>query len=175
MLQADKVLGALGLYVFAEEVGESGTPHLQGAVKLKKKIRFTAITKLFPDEGVHWIKCKGSWKQNVAYCTKVKDWAKLHGNIPEASRYKPREQRCMDEEYSNVVWRPWQQAVIDIINGPVHPRKIHWFWDPVGDSGKSYLNKWLYMNYHCIVGRGKSADVFHQVAKAYEEDDYGLD
>ncbi len=170
MLQADKVLGALGLYVFAEEVGESGTPHLQGAVRFKIKTRFTAVKKLFKEQ-IHWEKCKGSWKQNVAYCTKVRDWAKLHGNIPEASRYKPREKRVMDAIYKDVVWRGWQKEVIDIVRGEVHPRKIYWFWEPEGNSGKSFLTKWLFMNYRCIVGGGKKADVFHQVAMAFEKDE----
>lgn len=171
MLQAERVLGACATYIFAQEVGESGTPHLQGAVKFKIKQRFTAVTKLFLPEKVHWEKCKGTWKQNVVYCTKVANWDLLHGNCPEASRYKPREQRVMDAVYKNVVWRGWQKAVIEIVKGPVHPRKIYWFWEPEGNSGKTYLSRWLYMNYRCIVGGGKKADVFHQVATAFEKDE----
>lgn len=169
-MQAEHVLGGLANFVFGEEVGKEGTPHLQGCVSFKVKQRFTAVTKLFPGKGVHWEKMKMKWQANVRYCTKEANgnWAKLHGNIPEASRYKPREKRVMEAVYKNVVWRDWQQAVIDIIDGPVHPRRIYWFWEPEGNSGKSFLIKWLYMNYRCIVGGGKKADVFHQVAKAFE-------
>ncbi len=167
------MLGACASYIFGEEIGDSGTPHLQGCCRFKTKQRFTAVAKLFPDKGVHWEKMKRSWKLNVVYCSKemAGDWKKLHGNIPEASRYKPRELRVMEAEYKNVVWRPWQKNVIDIIEGPVDPRKVHWFWEPEGNSGKSYLTKWLYMNFKCIVGGGKKADVFHQVAMAFEKSD----
>ncbi len=115
---------------------------------------------------------KQSWKLNVLYCTKEMngDWSKLHGNVPEASRYKPYEKAVMDTVYKDVRWRDWQQQVIDIVRGPVHPRKIWWFWEPTGNSGKSFLTKWLFMNFRTIVGGGKKADVFHQVSKALEED-----
>ncbi len=176
MLQANKVLSTCGAqYIFGQEEGESGTPHLQGCVRFDTKQRFTAVAKLFPDQGVHWEKMKRSWKLNVKYCSKemAGDWNRLHGNIPEASRYKPREKRVMEAEYKDVVWRGWQKDVIDICNGPVDPRKIHWFWEPEGNSGKSYLCKWLYMNYRCIVGGGKKDNVFHQVAQAFEMDEGG--
>ncbi len=173
MLQANTVLALCAQYIFGQEIGEEGTPHLQGAVRFKTKQRFTAVVKLFPGKGVHWEKQVKKWDFNVEYCRKDLethgDWSLIHGNIPEASKYKPREKRCMEREYANVVWRPWQQNVIDIIRGEVHPRKVHWFWEPTGDSGKSFLTKWLCMNFRCIIGGGKQADVFHQVAKAYEE------
>ncbi len=121
---------------------------------------------------VHWEKMRKPWKNSVIYCTKEMDgdWSKIYGNIPEANRYKPWEKRCMEAEYAEVRWRPWQQKVIDIVQGPIDRRRINWFWEPEGDSGKSFLTKWLFMNFRCIVGGGKKGDVFHQVAKAFEED-----
>lgn len=115
---------------------------------------------------------KASWAKNVAYCTKEMrgDWSKIHGNIPEASRYKPYEKVVMETTYKDVVWRTWQQDVIDIVAGPVHPRHVYWFWEPTGNSGKSFLTKWMFMNWRCVIGGGKKADVFHQVAKALEAD-----
>lgn len=166
------MLAACAQYIFGEETGKSGTPHLQGAVRFDSKQRFTAVSKLFPGKGVHWEKMLKAWKLNVAYCAKEMngDWAKLHGNVAEASRFKPYEKAVMETVYKYVVWRPWQQNVIDIVAGPVDARKIYWFWEPEGNSGKSFLTKWLYMNHRCVVGGGKKADVFHQVAKALEED-----
>ncbi len=170
MVEAERVLDACGKYIFGEEVGEQGTPHLQGAVRFKQKQRFTAVTKLFPGKGVHWEKMKKPWERSLIYCAKEMkgDWSKLHGNVPEASRWKPYEKLVLEQEYKDVDWYPWQQDVIDIINGPVHPRRVYWFWEPEGDSGKSYLMKWLALNYTCIIGGGKQADVFHQVAVHFE-------
>lgn len=169
MACAQVVLAACAKYVFGKEIGDEGTPHLQGAVKFKTKQRFTAVKKLFGDK-VHWEKMRKPWKNSVIYCTKemAGDWSKVYGNIPEASRYKPWEKRCMEKVYKNPVWRAWQQNVIDIVDGEIDPRKIYWFWEPEGNSGKSYLTKWLFMNYRCIVGGGKKADVFNQVLKHYE-------
>ncbi len=169
MLHAERVLDALGKYIFGEEVGDEGTPHLQGAVSFQQKTRFTAVKKLLAPS-VHWEKMKAPWARNVAYCVKEANgnWAKLHGNVPEASRYKPWEQLVIDQLYKNVVWRTWQQDVIDIINGPIDSRKIYWFWEPDGNSGKSFLVKWLFLQYRCILGGGKMADVFHQVTKMFE-------
>ncbi len=171
IVQAERVLGACAKYIFGKEIGKQGTPHLQGAVRFKQKTRFTAVTKLFPDKGVHWEKMVRTWKINVAYCVKEMngDWSKLYGNIPEASRLKPYEKVVMETQYKDVVWREWQQEVIDIVRGPVHARKIYWFWEPTGNSGKSFLVKWLFLNYRCIVAGGKKADVFHQVFKHFEE------
>ena len=155
-------------YVFAEEIGAEGTPHLQGAVQFKSRVRFTWVTGLFPGLGVHWEKCKGTWKQNVAYCTKEGDWSKIHGNVPEPSRFTPGEDACLVQDYQDVVWQPWQQRIIDIIDGPVDPRKIYWYWEATGKVGKTYLAKWLCIQHQAIIGSGKQADVFHAIAKAMD-------
>lgn len=159
--------------MFGKEIcPKTGTPHLQGCVRFKKKQRFTAVVKLFLPTKIHWEKMVKKWSVNISYCGKEAkgDWSKLYGNVPEASRYKEWEQRAIDAEYNDVVWRGWQKEVIRICDGPVDPKKIHWFWEPESNSGKSYLTKWLFMNYKCIVGGGKKANVFHQVAQAFEKD-----
>ncbi len=150
-------------------MGDSGTPHLQGCVRFAEKQRFTAVKKLLGDQ-LHWSKLRKKWAVNVAYCLKESggDWSKIHGNIPEASRWKPWEQAVMDTVYKDVSWYDWQQDVIDIVNGPVDPRAIWWFHEPDGATGKSFLMKWLWLNYRCIVGGGKNTDTFHQVAQFFE-------
>jgi hypothetical protein len=42
-------------------------------------------------------------------------------------------------EAEKVIWKPWQQRVIEIIEGPVHPRKVYVVLDPKGGCGKSFL------------------------------------
>lgn len=49
-----------------KEVGESGTPHLQGSITFKRTYRFKQLTKLFPK--VHWEVSKA--KDSVNYCIK---------------------------------------------------------------------------------------------------------
>ena len=53
--------------VFSEEVGESGTPHLQGTIIFRKTYRRTALSKIFPR--AHWEKCLSD-DHSINYCMK---------------------------------------------------------------------------------------------------------
>jgi len=39
--------------------------------------------------------------------------------------------------------RPWQAELMEIINGPVHPRKVYWYYDHVGGAGKTAMSIYL--------------------------------
>jgi len=54
--------------IFGQEVGKENTPHLQGFTIFKKPQRLTAVKKV--NARAHWEGAKGSWEQNVAYCSK---------------------------------------------------------------------------------------------------------
>lgn len=54
--------------IFQKEVGESGTPHLQGYIQLTDKKRLEWITKRFPS--THFEVSRGSLSQNITYCSK---------------------------------------------------------------------------------------------------------
>lgn len=58
--------------IFGKEVGESGTPHLQGYVSLKKKCRMAGIKLLLGDRA-HVEPAKGNEQQNIVYCSKQGD------------------------------------------------------------------------------------------------------
>jgi len=58
-------------HVYGFEVGESGTPHVQGFVCLKKRMRLTGLKKILPR--AHFEVAKGSVTQNVEYCSKELD------------------------------------------------------------------------------------------------------
>lgn len=60
---------------FAEEVGENGTPHLQGYAELSKQFVLKAVKKLLGDKG-HFEKRRGNQKQAVDYCKKVPPYGK---------------------------------------------------------------------------------------------------
>jgi len=70
--------------ILAKEVGASGTPHLQGALSLKTKIRFTGLTKLLKDLGLqrtHLEEMKGTIQQARNYCIKDGDFVET-GEMP---------------------------------------------------------------------------------------------
>lgn len=60
------------------------------------------------------------------------------------------------------ILRPWQQRLLDIVTGDAHPRRIYWFYDAVGNKGKSWMATYLARNYGALVlSNGKSADIAH--------------
>ncbi len=146
-----QTFGVLGQYCFGKEVGDNGTRHLQGCIKLKKKIRLTGLKKLLPK--VHWEVCR-SWGHSVIYCKKDGD---VFTNIP-----LPRKERMLNK-FKKVVWKKWQQDVIDYVDGPVDPREILWLWEAKGNVGKSFLSKYLWLSRICVVADGKEHDVLNQV------------
>ena len=56
-------------YIFQEEIGESGTPHLQGCFWLKTRLRLTQLKKQVCDKS-NFSQCR-NWKASVNYCKKT--------------------------------------------------------------------------------------------------------
>lgn len=66
--------------VFGKEVGESGTPHLQGTVCFKVRKSFEQA-KAFIGSTAH-IESTKFLKQSIEYCKKEGDWSEF-GTVPE--------------------------------------------------------------------------------------------
>lgn len=54
--------------VYGFEIGENGTPHLQGYIRFSNQRQLSSLKKLIPR--AHFEAAKGSGKQNFDYCTK---------------------------------------------------------------------------------------------------------
>lgn len=79
------------------EIGESGTPHIQGYVCLKKKIRWARFQKIYPT--ITWFeKSKGTPYSNYEYCSKDKAFDEL-GLRPTA----PKQQKNKDTTFSEAL------------------------------------------------------------------------
>ena len=139
-------------YTIGKEVGEEGTPHLQGYVEFGRQLSFKQLKKI--NERAHWEKPRGNKEQNQKYCSKEGDFV---DTFPI-----PREKRLL-VKYDDVVWKEWQQTVIDIISEEPDNRTIHWFYEEDGNVGKSFLCKYLYLKHDAIICSGKKDDVFNQV------------
>jgi hypothetical protein len=69
-------------------------------------------------------------------------------------------------EYEGVSWKPWQQAVLDVINTTPDRRKIHWYWEPVGNVGKSWLAKYVLLQGDALLlESGKKVDMAYIFAQ----------
>lgn len=150
----DYLTTKLHLYCIGEEIGEKGTPHLQGYIEWKTPRNFSTIKKQFPK--IHFEPSKGSRNDNLIYCKKD---GKYHSNFP----LSPTELTLQTEYPKDIVWYPFQQQILDILDTQPHPRKIYWFHEPIGNTGKSYFCKYLGLTRNIILADGKKHDVFNQV------------
>lgn len=148
-------------YVFQEEIGESGTPHLQGFIQFSKKQR---PLEFFGFKDIHWEKCKDI-KASIAYCSKAdtatgKKW--IHGIKIE----KPIKTLADDQLYT------WQKDILEVIQRDPDDRTIHWYWEPVGNCGKSAFAKYLAIKYDAMILSGKGSDCKYAICKWYETKNY---
>lgn len=88
-------------------------------------------------------------------------YAKFHRQLEAAWVYlQPKE---VFDEFQP---RPWQQQVLDLVEGEVHNRHVHWIVDVAGGKGKTYLARYLVSvknAFYCT--GGKSADVIYAFAQ----------
>lgn len=70
--------------VVGKEVGENGTPHLQGYVRFSNAIRLSSLKKILSGRA-HFEIAKGSPEQNFKYCTKEGNFEE-RGDRPSFSR-----------------------------------------------------------------------------------------
>jgi len=69
--------------IIGKEVGDSGTPHLQGYITFSKNKRLAALRDICGR--AHWEQAQGSTDQNIAYCSKDGDFVE-YGERPKAGR-----------------------------------------------------------------------------------------
>nr|AQR57913.1 replicase [Desmodus rotundus circovirus 1] len=67
--------------IIGKEVGEKGTPHLQGFVNFKKKLRRSTLKKLPGFMRAHVEPAKGTDHQNQTYCQKMENYLEI--GIPQ--------------------------------------------------------------------------------------------
>jgi len=157
-------------YILGREVGKQGTPHLQGYLYFKEGQTFDYVKNKVVGPRSHIEKAKGTPKQNKNYCGKDDDYISKGFEEKEENSYD-KEQKIilaarldrLRAEYENVVWKPWQRQVLDILETKADTRTIHWVYDPIGNSGKSYLTKYIYLTRKIIIADGKKDNVFNQV------------
>lgn len=146
-------------YVIGREVGEEGTPHLQGYIESPVKIR---PVEKFKTERVHWEKCKGTREENVVYCTK-------EGNYTTTLKVR-REPTILKEEQLY----PWQKDLLKILDEDPDDRTVHWYWEPLGRAGKTSFCKYLSATRGAIPLEGKKNDILYCAAE-FESDIYVWD
>lgn len=132
------------------EVGDSGTPHIQGKIHLHKKGRPIELFKVG-----HWRK-SAVWKGNE-YC--AKDGTKQGIDI----WYKG-----FTPVLAPKIWG-WQQDLVDRIPS-MEERKIYWYWEPIGKTGKTDLCRYLCIKQKAIMVGGRATDMKCALASLKDKD-----
>lgn len=141
---------------YGEEVGESGTPHLQGFFKLKKKERITGLKKKL-NERYHFAETKGSLESNIVYCSKDGKFKSF--NLPEVKKEPIKVKVLKDDEL-----RPFQKEIIEYILNNEAEGKIYWVYDEMGQCGKTETLRKLHIEYKIPFSYGgKCADIINLV------------
>ena len=133
-------------WIIGQEVGESGTPHLQIYIHFAVKQRFTAVKKI--NNRFHVEACRGSRHQNLIYCSKEGNY-ETNCRIPRPLK----KIACEDNLYA------WQKDICNLVEQEPDDRSIHWFWSEEGNVGKTTFCKYLHRKYGAICLGGKSADM----------------
>ncbi len=135
-----------------EETGEQGTPHLQGYIKFKTKLRPLSV---FRSSSIaakaHWEKCKNI-SAAIEYTQKAE--TRTGRQFVKGLRIvRPLKVLKREQLY------PWQSKIVDMIETEPDDRTINWFWEDTGSIGKSALVRYLVINHSALLVAGKGADI----------------
>lgn len=130
---------------------ETGYSHLQLAMSLKTKERLTWLKTHFRRDA----HCEIIRNQERAFDYCMKEDTRVAGPW-----IWPEPPPTLKDPMRGLERKPWQLDIIKIIETEADARTIHWYWDSVGNTGKTTFTKHLWINYKvCFVQNGKKADI----------------
>lgn len=135
--------------VYGLEVGEQGTPHIQGYISLKKKARITELSKL---PGLARASFRKVRNENalIDYCQKENCVFKIGF---------PVELKVIKE------LKPWQEEMKSMMLKEPDDRTINWLYDCKTNIGKSAFTKYMVHKHRAVFFTGgKKADIACQIA-----------
>lgn len=75
-------------------------------------------------------------------------------------------QTLLRDSTSSAQLRAWQTDCLNICLQPATGRKLHWFWENVGNVGKSYMARYLALHHQAVIVRSmKKTDMLHWLCK----------
>lgn len=157
---SEKVLQDLEVryMLYGREVGEKGTPHLQGYVVFHNPQRFNQVKEMLP-EGAHIESAKGNAQQNFDYCTKDGDYFEK-GDRPKMGKRKDLEE----------IYHMAANQCCDLVIGEACPATYMKYYKAVDRVRLNYARESKFMDedVEVIEVDGELADVLQ---RAYEIDD----
>jgi len=139
---SSKIYDTCDKSLVSKEVGEEGTPHLQGFISFKVKARPMSV---FDNKRIHWEAAKGNNASQLTYIGKQ--------NQPFLSLGFPKPVKLINPDYD------WEQQILDIVKQEPDDRTIYWYWSKGGNKGKTSFCKYLTVKHGAIALSGKAADM----------------
>lgn len=137
-------------WVFGEEIGEEGTPHLQGYFVMEKGIRITGFKKILVLCKFHFEVVKGTEEENIDYCTK-------DGKFHKSKNIFVKEKLKIIHKLKR-----WQKDLENLLLNDFSDRSIYWIYDKTGCIGKSAFIKYMVVEHNSLLcGGGKKSDVIN--------------
>lgn len=139
------------VYIVGLEVGESGTPHVQGYVEFITKRRAPEFVGKICNK-IHWELSKGNRTDNIKYCSKDNNvLSSFNCSIPKPLK-------IINE------LRNWQQNILDICLTEPDDRTINWYFDKCGNIGKTSFIKYMVYHHNALFcNGGKYSDIMNLV------------
>jgi len=154
-------ISSINRYIFQQEVGENGTPHLQGYVEFKTKKR--PISEVKFSQAAHWETTRNV-KKAIAYCHK-KDGTEVPNTVELFNIKIPKPLKLITPD------RDWEIELLNIIKVEPDDRTIYWLYETTGNVGKSQFTKYLCARHDGIIVSGKGADAKYMILKYAESHD----
>lgn len=152
-------------YVFQiEGYGKNQTPHLQGYIEADHLMSYEEFS--MPST-VHMEKRKGNKGQAIGYVTDVTK-RKWHTK----PYYSEKMEKSIQEDTKIILpdaFYPWQNDAFPIIECKPCRRTIHWFWDLIGNTGKTEFIRHLTSFHGALLIQGSAEDIKHAVAKRVKD------
>ena len=140
-----------------QEVGASGTPHLQMWVDFGKRVRPTEMKCFRELKRIHWGDSKGKpqtstdTRSGPTYCAKDGNFKMYNGAKPK------REIKWPDFD------KPWQQEILELVGQTPDDRTIYWYYSTEYGIGKTTFAKYLVKKHEACLLDGKKADIKNAV------------
>ena len=145
-------------YVFQEELGIEGTPHLQGYCEFTRKVRPSGLV---PNKKIHWEKCRNI-NASIEYCRK--------GETRSGNIYTFNIRAALKDPIKD--YRGWQLELISMLEEEADDRSINWFIDEKGNAGKTTFAKHWCMKYpkESLYLSGKASDMKCAIVQFLQDD-----
>lgn len=154
----------------SREFGENKIhPHWQVYFELEQRVQNvrSMVVGVLGHEDTHIEKALGSKEANVAYVYGVDKhhevgFVEYAKNVSVPRRYNSQ----AADFWNNFVPRPFQRDIIEIAKNPIwEDRLIYWFYESMGNTGKTKLAEYLHIFHGAVITGGRAEDMKHAVSR----------